>query len=109
MRFQIGEKVYDVGAINKASLTDLLNLKKFTGLTLDQLQAGHAKLDQFDNVAEAMSDMDALMSLAAAIWLARWKAGDGLNLEEACDFPLDEMVILPDPGDEKPQETADPE
>jgi hypothetical protein len=99
MRFQIGEKTYDVDAINKASLTDILNLKKFTGLTLAKVQEGHARLQAYTNPEDALSDMDSLMALGAAIWLARWKAGDKLSFEEACDFPLDDLVILTDPGD----------
>ncbi len=99
MRFQIEGRQYDINAINRASLTDLLNLKKHTGLTLAEVQEGHAKLQSFTDPQEAMSDTDALMALGAAIWLARWKAGDKLGFEEACDFPLAELVILPDPGD----------
>jgi hypothetical protein len=108
MRFQIGDRTYNVDAINKASLTDILNLKKFTGLTLAEVQEGHARLQSFTNPEDALSDTSALMALGAAIWLARWKGGDKLTFEEACDFPLDELVILPDPGDQPAEQDADP-
>lgn len=112
MQFRIGEATYDVAALNRASLTDLLNLKKFTTLGFDEIEAGLAKLATYeDNPSAVLSDIEALMALGALIWLTRWKAGDRLDFETACDFPLDDFEIVTEASDvpaETPAPDADP-
>lgn len=100
MQIIISGRSYNVDSLKRASLTDLLNLKRHTGLALKDIQDGISRLDGYENAINALGDMEALMAMGAMIWLARWKAGDGLDFEAACDFPLEELEFVRDPGDE---------
>ena len=118
MKIAIAGREYSVSALNKASLSDLLALKRASGLALKDVQAGFERLQAFaedeslsptDRAMEIISDESVLLALGAMIFIARWKAGEKLGFEEACDFPFDELDILAEPADEvEPAEVADP-
>ena len=46
-----------------------------------------------------------VIALAGLIWLTRRKAGETLTLEEATDFPLEELEFI----DDEPEAEADPQ
>lgn len=117
MRITIGEKTYSVTPANQANLAVLLALKRASGLTLKDVQAGMERLQAIggdedltpqQKGMEAISDEGALLALGAMIYMARYKAGESLSFEQACDFPLSDLSIDKEPGDEV-EEPADPQ
>lgn len=110
MKIEIAGTEYPVDALGRLSLFDLLELKKQTGMNIDQMQAaltaGAENPD--DQASSLLGSAEGLTALGALIWLTRRKAGESLTFEQACDFPLDEMSFIDEPGDEPETEPADP-
>jgi len=110
MKIRISGSDYDPALLSKLSLFDLLELKKQTGLTVDDLQDNLAAAGEGDDDGgkSLLASEAGLLSVGALIWLARRKAGERLTLEEACDFPLEELSFVEEPGDVEAAAPGDP-
>lgn len=103
---------YAFDALNKASLLDLIELKKQTGLTAGDLESLVGKLEEQkdDPDFSFIDDEGNLLVLAVLIWLARRRAGErSLKFEDSADVPLDEISFVADGTDEEPAESPDPQ
>jgi hypothetical protein len=94
---------YPAAAIEDLSITDLMAVKKQTGMDMAGMQELLTRLSerapQLDSGA-ALDDDD-LIGLALTVWIARRRAGEkSLTMEEAADFPLRELEFRSEPGDE---------
>jgi hypothetical protein len=109
MKIKIQGKEYPMASIGKATLFDVMEIKKATGMTIGEVEE-HLTAMSTDSSegtgAEMLSNPEALIALGALIWLTRRRAGEHLTLEQACDFPLDEMEFVAEEGDE--DETPNP-
>lgn len=105
MKIKIGEHTYDVTEMGKMSLYDLIALKQQTGLDVDDITG---PLEQAKEDESMLSTGAGVIALAGLIWLTRRKAGETLTLEQATDFPLDELEFIDD-DDEPAEETVDPQ
>lgn len=107
MKFTINGIEYDVEAgASKATLQTLYVMKTKYGIGVKQLVEMSRKFKTFENPLDILDDPDAFNAFRAMIWLARTHAGEKLTLDEACDFPLDQMVFTTPDDDEA--EEADP-
>jgi len=107
MKMKIEGIEYPVASLGKLSLFDLLELKKQTGMDVEQMQDALSHVDQGGGGVGLLSSGDGLIALGALIWLTRRKSGDtDLTFEAACDFPLDQLEFVEEEGDEAP--AADP-
>lgn len=103
---------YEFNALNKASLLDLIELKKQTGLTTGALEQLVTKLEQAKDDPEFsfIDDEGNLIALAVMIWLARRRAGErALKFEESADVPLHEITFVAEEGDEEDDVTEAPD
>jgi hypothetical protein len=111
MKFTINGVEYDVEAgASKATLQTLYVMKTKYGIGVKQLVEMSRKFKEFENPLDILDDPDAFNAFRAMIWLARVHAGEKLTLDEACDFPLDQMVFTtPDEpeAESDPKATAD--
>jgi hypothetical protein len=98
MKIRISGVEYNAALLGQLTLFDILELKRQTGLSVDELQSAFADVDP-DNPEAAMRSEDTLVGFGAVIWLARRKAGERLTFEQACDFPLDQLEFVAEPGD----------
>ena len=106
---------YEIADIGAATLFDLLDLKKQTGLgvkDLERLLADFGTIgdegDQFATFGDALGSEDHLLAFAALVWLSRRRAGEQhLTVREAADFPLDSIEFESD-EDAEPEAEADP-
>lgn len=96
MKLIISGVEYPLENINEASLDDLMQLRKQTGLGIKGLREQLATFSDGDDPESVLDDPDKLLALGALVWLARRKAGEKLTLEQACAFPLSEMEMLDD-------------
>lgn len=103
MKISIQGTLYDVAEVGRLSLLDLMELKKQTGMNVEDMTEPLANAEG-DSL---ISTNEGVMALGALIWLTRRKAGEReLTFEQACDFPLDELDFL---DDEEPEvEQVDP-
>ena len=103
MKISIQGTLYDVAEVGRLSLLDLMELKKQTGMNVEDMTEPLANAEG-DSL---ISTNEGVMALGALIWLTRRKAGEReLTFEQACDFPLDELDVVPDELEEEP---ADPQ
>lgn len=109
MRFQIADSpIYHFDAVEKLSLKDFLLLERQTETLgqrisagdLEKMQGEFAKLKTDE---ERKAHPDGLMLLAIAVWASRRVSGDDISFDEAISFPIKDLKILPDPGDNKPK------
>lgn len=105
MEFTIGDRVYKDGRQN---LFAILELKKQTGLTIDDLQSGRDYLSSFENPEAVMSDERGLLLMGASIWFVRMNNGDWISFEESMKTPLDDITFIQDEDDAEPEEEPDP-
>lgn len=113
MHVIVGDKRYEFEALNKASLLDLMELKKQTGLTMETLGDLIAKMEtqqKDDPEFDFLGDEGNLLVLAVMIWLARRRAGErSLKFEDSADVPLSDVQLVADEADEAPEESPDPQ
>lgn len=102
MKIKIGDAEYDAAEIGRLSLYDLIELKKQTGLEVDDITG---PLEDMKDDQSLISTGSGVIALAGLIWLTRRKAGETLTLEEATDFPLEELEFI----DDEPEAEADPQ
>ncbi len=103
MKVRIQGTEYDVAEVGRLSLLDFMELKKQSGMNVEDVTEPLATGGE-----SILSTNEGVMALAGLIWLTRRKAGErDLSFEQACDFPLDELEFLDD--DEPTEvETVDP-
>lgn len=102
MKIKIGDAEYDAAEIGRLSLYDLIELKKQTGLEVDDITG---PLEDMKDDQSLISTGSGVIALAGLIWLTRRKAGETLTLEEATDFPLEDLEFI----DDEPEAEADPQ
>ncbi len=102
MKIKIGDAEYDAAEIGRLSLYDLIELKKQTGLEVDDITG---PLEDMKDDQSLISTGSGVIALAGLIWLTRRKAGENLTLEEATDFPLEDLEFI----DDEPEAEADPQ
>ena len=94
MKIKIGDAEYDAAEIGRLSLYDLIELKKQTGLEVDDITG---PLEDMKDDQSLLATGSGVIALAGLIWLTRRKAGEReLTFEQACDFPLDELEFVDD-------------
>jgi hypothetical protein len=103
MLLEIEGKRYPVVTPSDATLSDLLAIKRETGLSVTEV---HEMSEVFDGLkgkaleAAIESHLDEFLWLQAlTVWLSRKKAGDDVSFEEACDVPYESIREIPEPGD----------
>lgn len=117
--FELDGTRYELADIGSASLFDLLDMKKQTGLgvkDLEQLLTDFGTIgddgDQFETFSDALGSERHILAFAALVWLSRRKAGErDLTVREAADFPLDALSFVSDEedaADVEVDESADP-
>lgn len=102
---------YPIADIGSATLFDLIDLKKQTGLGVRDLErnlADFATIGEegatFATFEDALGSEAHLLAFAALLWLTRRKAGEtGMTVREAADIPLEEIDFEDDDADEAPQ------
>jgi hypothetical protein len=104
LSFTISGKTYELPSLDAVPMNVLMRLPKETGgLTLKGIEAGFKNMDP--------EDPDFFL-IGVLVWISRTMAGERLSLEDACNFPLNELAInsdddsTPEAGDEG--EAADP-
>lgn len=113
MKIVIQGKAYEMASIGKATLFDVMEIKKATGMTIGEMEqhltalAGSGTEDPETAGAELLNNPEGMIALGALVWLTRRRAGEVLTLEQACDFPLDELEFVEEPGDVA-EETTNP-
>lgn len=103
MKIKIQTTEYEMASIGKATLFDIMEIKKATGLTIAEVEQHLTEIGSSNEEESAdalLNNPEALVALGALIWLTRRRAGERLTLEEACDFPLDELEFINEEGDE---------
>lgn len=109
MKIVIKGREYDPQSAAQATLWDLRELKRETGLSLDQIQNRLAAVGQLPETEQAAAIFagDNLDALLALIWLLRRRAGEQLSLEQATnDFAVSELEMIADEGDDDPKGAA---
>lgn len=111
MRFKLGSTVYALADLDRVSLRDILVLERETvefghPLRWTDVQAMSEALDALETEKERAEHPDALWITAVTIWASRRIAGEDVTFDQAVDFPMRDLVFLPDPGDHK--EAANP-
>jgi hypothetical protein len=105
MKIKIEGVEYDVAELGRLSLLDLLELKKQTGLDVDQLQSifAEAQPEEGKEPENILNSEEGLVAFGALIWLSRRKAGErSLTFEQACDFPLESLEFIEEADDPAP-------
>lgn len=98
MKIIIAGHEYSMATVGKLTLWDVIEMEKQTGLTLDDFSA---RMQEMGDVAAKGGDdvKPDYFAVGVLIWLTRRKAGESLTLEQALDFPLDELEMVEEPGD----------
>lgn len=110
MKIIIEGRTYQAASPDDAQLSDLVALKRDTGLSKKDIRELGERVEAMSE-DEAEDSEEALLSLAVMVWLTRRKAGEFLTMEQACAFPFNELQFIPEDGDEPAQpagEAADP-
>lgn len=112
MRFLIGSQHYDLQALDRLTLAEILRLESET----EQL-GRPMKWSQVRAMAEALDGLtpeefeahdDSLWVVALGIWVSRLRKGEAVTLADAIDFPLSDLKFLPEPEDRKPGKASAP-
>lgn len=106
MKFQIGSERYDLQALDRLTLAEILRLEFETEslgrpMKWSQVRAMAEALDGL-TAEEFEAHDDSLWVVALGIWVSRLRQGEAVTLAEAIDFPLSDLKFLPEPGDHKP-------
>ena len=104
MRFKLQGRTYTATAVfDRVPLRDLLALEvelETLGRPMKWSQV-REMVQRISLLDDAQDDPDFLWFLGLLVWGTRRIAGEALTFEEAIDFPLGELEILPDPDDHK--------
>ena len=107
MKLSIAGTEYKLDGVRKLTTFDLLEMKRQTGMDVDRLEAALTTAQQqaeAGNENWLVSNEEGLLALATVLWVTRRKAGErDLTLEQACDFPLEDLQFISEPEDESPE------
>jgi hypothetical protein len=112
VRFQIADgPIYRFDAVERLTLKDYLLLERQSGelgrtITANELETWQAEFSQLTTDAERKAYPDGAWLLAVTLWAARRTGGEDISFDDAISFPMKDLKLLPDPGDNKPP--ADP-
>lgn len=113
MKFSIDSsgKIYDIGAIDRLRLVDLILMQEQTKALGREITMADVQVMK-DNLAELEPEeraahVDQLWIVAIGIFAARRIAGDNIGFEEAISFPITALKWLPEPSDRQAP-TPDP-
>ena len=111
MKFMIGDKEYDAEAgVSKVSLATLYELKLRHGIGMKAIVAMTKKIGEFTDPMDVLEDKEAFQAFRVVIWLARKHAGEsGLSLDQATNFPLDQLRMINDEEVDAPDPKAQPD
>jgi len=105
VRFQIGERRYEVNAIEDLSLKMILELEAESRDFGRQLKFADISVwaDELNALSEdeRVQHPESMWLLAVTIWASRKLAGEPVTFAEAVDFPMSQLVFLPEPQDHK--------
>lgn len=111
MRFVLDGKTYDVDAVSRLSLMDVLRFNRESqqgdwGITWAQVEGLIGDLEGLTD-EQRRAHPGSVWLLALTIWRARREAGEHLSFEDAVDgvpvFDASRLRFLPDPADRKPK------
>lgn len=104
-RFKIGDKVYSTAMLDEVTLKDIIRFntqaedlgiaEKWHDVEVAAAQMASAK------AAEAMAHPMRNVVIGVTIWASRLIAGEEITFEQAVDFPIKDLTLLPDPADRK--------
>lgn len=103
--FKVQGRVYTVESLDQISLKDMLLFERQTdevglSLTWADIQRIQSEVTAYQKRKE--THPQALLMIAAAVWLARRAAGENVTFGEAIDIPITQFEILPGTEDRKP-------
>ena len=104
MHFRIGENVYTPAALDRISLRNLIRLEAETvqlgrPMRWSELRALSDRVSTLkDSELEECDDFP--WYLGMLIWAARLEAGEVVTFSEAIDFPMGDLEMVPDEGDD---------
>ena len=99
MKIRVSGVEYEMGSLAAASLLDLIKLKQTTGQGMKSLQANLGRLSEFASPDDLLEDDEALVAVAALIWLSRRMAGETIGFEESASAPMSEIEFIADDTD----------
>jgi len=99
MKIRVSGVEYEMGSLAAASLLDLIKLKQTTGQGMKSLQANLGRLSEFASPDDLLEDDEALVAVAALIWLSRRMAGEAIGFEESASAPMSEIEFIADDTD----------
>ena len=104
MHYKIGDATYTPAALDRISLRNLIRLEAETvklgrPMRWGELRALADRVSALPDEEVESSD-DFPWFLGMLIWAARLEAGETVTFEQAVDFPMGDLEIIPDPGDE---------
>lgn len=104
MRFKLQGRTYKATAVfDRVPLRDLLALEvelETLGRPMKWSQV-REMVQRISLLEDAQDDPDFLWFLGLLVWGTRRIAGEALTFEEAIDFPLGELEMLPESDDHK--------
>lgn len=97
MKLVLAGTEYSVNdALQKATLSDLLQLKVKTGIGMKTLKKSLDSMSKLADPEDFLDDEPILLALNALVWLCRRHAGEKLSLDDANAVPLDEISFNTD-------------
>lgn len=104
MRFKLQGRTYQATAVfDRVPLRDLLALEvelENLGRPMKWSQV-RTMVQRISKLDDAESDPDFLWFLGLLVWGTRRVAGESVTFEEAIDFGLGELQVIPEPEDRK--------
>lgn len=100
MKLVLAGTEYSVNdSLQKATLSDLLQLKVKTGIGMKTLKDSLDLMSTLADPEDFLDDERILLALNALIWLCRRHAGERLTLDEANDVALEDVSFNTDDED----------
>jgi len=104
VHFKIGDRTYTPAALDRISLRNLIKLEAETVELGRPLRWGElrAMADRVSSLPEedVETDDDFPWFLGMLIWAARLEAGEIVTFSQAVDFPMGDLEMIPDEGDD---------
>lgn len=97
MKITVSGVEYRVEYPTKPTLAEMLQLTRDTGFTVGDIEAIAERVTPEDT-----GSSDALFGMGLLLWLARWRAGERLSFEDACNVEFDDVQWDLEPGEKPP-------
>lgn len=106
MKLKIGDKIYDTGVLDDLPLKFILQMEKQTAdfghpMTYPLIKAASDEINALKSDDEKKDHPEMIWLTAVGIWAARKLAGEDVTFDQAVDFPMSALTVLPEPGDHK--------